>query len=128
MLVVFAVGNKGAEAEEELELRMLGSGSTATAAAARARPVECVNVHVIQHVYGAYLSSLETSVDFREDVVGSVLKALIFGVMVGIIATYRGYTSEPNAAGVSRATTSTVVIASVSILFSDYFITALWGV
>ena len=77
---------------------------------------------------GAYLSSLETSVDFREDVVGSVLKALIFGVMVGIIATYRGYTSEPNAAGVSRATTSTVVIASVSILFSDYFITALWGV
>jgi len=77
---------------------------------------------------GTYLASLETSVDFREDVVGSILKAVIFGALVGIISTYRGYSSEPNAAGVSRATTSTVVIASVTILFSDYFITALWGV
>lgn len=77
---------------------------------------------------GTYLASLETSVEFREDIVGSVLKAIIFGVLVGVISTYRGYTSEPNAAGVSRATTSTVVIASVTILFSDYFITALWGV
>jgi len=77
---------------------------------------------------GTYLASLEESVDFREDVVGSVMKAWIFGMIVGLIATYRGYTSEPNAAGVSRATTSTVVIASVTILFSDYFITALWGV
>ncbi|MCP5042948.1 MAG: ABC transporter permease [bacterium] len=77
---------------------------------------------------GTYLATLEESVDFREDVVGSLLKALIFGMIVGLISTYRGYTSEPNAAGVSSATTSTVVIASVAILFSDYFITALWGV
>ncbi len=77
---------------------------------------------------GNYLASLEASVDFQKDVLGSILKSLIFGVLVGLIATYRGYTSEPNAAGVSRATTSTVVIASVCILFSDYFITALWGV
>jgi phospholipid/cholesterol/gamma-HCH transport system permease protein len=47
---------------------------------------------------------------------------------VGLIATYRGYTSEPSSAGVSAATTSTVVIASVSILVVDYVITALWGV
>lgn len=77
---------------------------------------------------GTYLATLEDSVDFREDIVGSVLKAWIFGMIVGLISTYRGYTSAPNAAGVSRATTSTVVIASVTILFSDYFITALWGV
>lgn len=77
---------------------------------------------------GTYLGSLESSVDFREDVVGSMLKAWVFGAIVGLISTYRGYMSDPNAAGVSRATTSTVVIASVTILFSDYFITALWGV
>jgi ABC-type transporter Mla maintaining outer membrane lipid asymmetry permease subunit MlaE len=29
---------------------------------------------------------------------------------------------------VSAATTSTVVVASVSVLIFDYFITALWGV
>jgi phospholipid/cholesterol/gamma-HCH transport system permease protein len=77
---------------------------------------------------GAYLSSLETSVDFGDDVVGSLLKAWIFGALVGLIATYRGYTTARNAAGVSRATTSTVVTASVCILLFDYVITALWGV
>jgi phospholipid/cholesterol/gamma-HCH transport system permease protein len=77
---------------------------------------------------GAYLSSLENAVIFRDDVVGSLLKAWIFGMLVGLIATYRGYKSAPNAAGVSRATTSTVVTASVCILLFDYVITALWGV
>jgi len=45
-----------------------------------------------------------------------------------LIATYRGYSCEPTSAGVSTATTSTVVVGSVSILIFDYFITALWGV
>ncbi|MGH0036762.1 MAG: MlaE family lipid ABC transporter permease subunit [Myxococcota bacterium] len=77
---------------------------------------------------GTYFSSLEDSVDFREDVLGSLLKAWIFGMLIGLVATYRGYTCAPNSAGVSRATTSTVVVASVCILITDYFITALWGV
>jgi phospholipid/cholesterol/gamma-HCH transport system permease protein len=77
---------------------------------------------------GNYMSSLENAVVFADDVAGSLLKAFIFGVLVGLIATYRGYTSAPTSEGVSAATTSTVVIASVCILISDYFITALWGV
>lgn len=77
---------------------------------------------------GSYMTSLESAVVFRDDVLGSLLKALVFGVLVGLIATYRGYTSAPTSAGVSSATTSTVVTASVSILIFDYFITALWGV
>jgi phospholipid/cholesterol/gamma-HCH transport system permease protein len=77
---------------------------------------------------GAYVSSIENAVVFRDDVVGSGVKALVFGVLVGLIATFRGYSSAPTSAGVSAATTTTVVVASVSILISDYFITALWGV
>ena len=77
---------------------------------------------------GSYMSSLESAVDFHDDVLGSLLKALIFGVLVGLIATYRGHTTAPTSAGVGAATTSTVVVASVSILIFDYFITALWGV
>ncbi len=77
---------------------------------------------------GSYMSSLEAAVDFHDDVLGSLLKALIFGVLVGLIATYRGHTTVPTSAGVGAATTSTVVVASVSILIFDYFITALWGV
>jgi phospholipid/cholesterol/gamma-HCH transport system permease protein len=77
---------------------------------------------------GAYMTSLQSAVDFHDDVMGSLLKALIFGVLVGLIATYRGYTAAPTSAGVGAATTSTVVVASVSILIFDYVITALWGV
>jgi phospholipid/cholesterol/gamma-HCH transport system permease protein len=77
---------------------------------------------------GTYMSSLQSAVDFSDDVLGSLLKAVVFGVLVGLIATYRGYTCAPTSAGVSAATTSTVVVASVTILIFDYFITALWGV
>jgi phospholipid/cholesterol/gamma-HCH transport system permease protein len=77
---------------------------------------------------GTYLTSLEGSIDFSDDVAGSLVKALTFGALVGFIATYRGYTSEPTAAGVSAATTGTVVASSITILLADYVITALWGV
>ena len=77
---------------------------------------------------GAFLSSLENAVVFRTDVAGSFVKSLVFGILVGLIATYRGYTAAPHATGVSAATTSTVVHASVAILIFDYFITALWEV
>jgi phospholipid/cholesterol/gamma-HCH transport system permease protein len=77
---------------------------------------------------GSYLASLEDSVGFHDDVAGSLLKAVVFGTLVGLIATYRGYTCAPTSAGVSAATTSTVVVASVSILLFDYVLTALWGV
>lgn len=77
---------------------------------------------------GNYIASLQSAVDFHDDVLGSLLKALIFGVLVGLIATYRGFHAAPTSAGVSAATTLTVVVASVSILIFDYFVTALWGV
>jgi phospholipid/cholesterol/gamma-HCH transport system permease protein len=77
---------------------------------------------------GTYLTSLESAVDFGDDVAQTLLKALIFGTLVGFIATYRGYISEPTSAGVSAATTGTVVTASVSVLLADYAITAIWGV
>jgi len=77
---------------------------------------------------GTYISSLQSSVGFRDDICGSILKAVVFGVLIGLIATFRGYTSAPTSAGVSAATTSTVVVGSVTILLIDYVITALWGV
>ncbi len=87
-----------------------------------------VGVHLMGVDSGSYVSSLQSAVVFYDDVVGSFLKALVFGILVGLVATYRGYTCAPTSAGVSAATTSTVVVASVSILIVDYFITALWGV
>ena len=76
----------------------------------------------------SYLSGLEASITFRHDVALTLLKSLVFGVLVGLISTYRGFTAVPNAEGVSSATTSTVVWGSVVVLVFNYFITALWGV
>jgi phospholipid/cholesterol/gamma-HCH transport system permease protein len=77
---------------------------------------------------GSFFTSLESSIDFEDHVAQSFVKALVFGGHVGLLATYCGYTSAPTSAGVSAATTGTVVVGSVSILIFDYFITALWGV
>ena len=60
--------------------------------------------------------------------VPSLVKRLVFGVLVALIATFRGFHAEPHSAGVSAATTSTVVVASVTTLIVDYFLTALMGV
>ena len=76
---------------------------------------------------GAFLSGLQDSVRFVDDIGACYLKAVLFGALAGLIATFQGYTATPNAEGVSRATTSTVVFTSVAILISDYFVTALWG-
>ena len=77
---------------------------------------------------GTYFASLESAITFAEDIVPSFSKALVFGALVGFVATYRGYTSEPTSAGVSAATTGTVVTSSVCVLLFDYVITALWGI
>ena len=87
-----------------------------------------VGVELLGLDSGTYLASLENSVDFRDDVLGCFLKATVFGLLVGLIATFRGYRSTPTTEGVSAATTSTVVTASLCILVADYAFTALWGV
>lgn len=75
---------------------------------------------------GGYVTSLENAITWDKDVSGSLLKSVVFGALVGLISTWRGYMSAPNAAGVSRATTGAVVQASVATLMFDYVITALW--
>lgn len=76
---------------------------------------------------GVFLASLESAVTFRDDVAGSLIKSVVFGALLGLVATYRGFHCRRSAEGVSAATTATVVMASVAILIFDYMITALWS-
>lgn len=62
----------------------------------------------------------------QSDIVLGLVKALVFGLIVGLMGTYKGFTAGGGALGVGRATTVAVVYASVSILVADYFITALF--
>jgi phospholipid/cholesterol/gamma-HCH transport system permease protein len=77
---------------------------------------------------GGYVSSLQQNADVLDDVLPSLVKSLVFGVLVSLVATFRGFTARPSSAGVSAATTSTVVVASVATLILDYVLTALMGV
>lgn len=75
---------------------------------------------------GIFFTNLYEQVNWEKDVLGMNLKALVFGALVALIATYRGFTSGRSAEEVSRATTSTVVTASVWILLADFVVTSLW--
>lgn len=59
-----------------------------------------------------------------DDITLGLVKATVFGLVIGLMGTYHGYNTKGGAAGVGKATTVAVVYASVTILISDYFITA----
>ena len=74
---------------------------------------------------GAFWSQMQGSVDVFADLGNGVLKSLVFGVAVTFIALLQGYVARPTADGVARATTRTVVMASLMVLGLDFILTAL---
>jgi phospholipid/cholesterol/gamma-HCH transport system permease protein len=58
------------------------------------------------------------------DIYTGLLKAIVFGVMIATASCYQGFTAQGGAEGVGRATTKAVVLSSLLILISNYFITA----
>ncbi|TDU26832.1 phospholipid/cholesterol/gamma-HCH transport system permease protein [Panacagrimonas perspica] len=72
---------------------------------------------------GSYWSQIRGSVGM-DDITDGLVKATVFGVAITWIAVYQGFNAEPTSEGVSRATTSTVVISSLSILALDFVLTA----
>ena len=53
-----------------------------------------------------------------------VIKSMVFGVTVTFVALYQGFEAQPTPEGVSRATTRTVVVASLAVLGLDFLLTA----
>jgi phospholipid/cholesterol/gamma-HCH transport system permease protein len=73
---------------------------------------------------GAFWSQMQAAVDFQYDVLNGLVKAIVFGIAVAVIATFEGYDAPPTAEGVSRATTRTVVSSALVILALDLVLTA----
>jgi phospholipid/cholesterol/gamma-HCH transport system permease protein len=84
-----------------------------------------VGVRMIGVDEGAFWSQMQAGVDVWNDIVNGVLKSVVFGFAVTFIALYQGYEAKPTPEGVARATTRTVVIASLSVLWLDFLLTAL---
>lgn len=74
---------------------------------------------------GTFWSQMQGALGMR-DVTEGIVKSLVFGVVLSLIAVNEGYHSEPTAAGVGLATTRTVVVSSVLTLFLDYVLTAVF--
>ena len=74
---------------------------------------------------GAFWSQMQGGVDVVKDVGNGVLKSVVFGFTVTFVALVQGFEAQPTPEGVSRATTRTVVVASLAILGLDFILTAL---
>jgi len=74
---------------------------------------------------GAFWSQMQGGVDVWNDIANGVLKSVVFGIAVTFVALFQGYEAKPTPEGVARATTRTVVIASLMVLGLDFLLTAL---
>lgn len=63
-----------------------------------------------------------------EDIASGIGKSFFFAYFVTIIGCYNGLYAHGGADGVGRATTDTVVVASIMVLVSDFFLTKLFYV
>jgi len=89
-------------------------------------------------IYGGYLVSvdlmganpvsyMENTFQFMErwDLLSGLVKAAFFGLLISVIGCQNGFYTRGGAEGVGRATTRSVVLASIAILISDFFLTKL---
>lgn len=60
-----------------------------------------------------------------EDLYQGIIKSAFFGLFIVMVSCYKGMTCREGAEGVGRATTEAVVIASITVLISNFFITML---
>jgi phospholipid/cholesterol/gamma-HCH transport system permease protein len=83
-----------------------------------------VGVELLEINSGSFVRNIIRHLDM-EDIYNGLIKAAVFGLILSLIGCYKGFNTRGGAEGVGRATTEAVVLSSVSILVSDYFLTAI---
>ncbi len=74
---------------------------------------------------GSFWGQMQGGIDVWRDVGNGVLKSIVFGFTVTFVALLQGFEAQPTPEGVSRATTRTVVVASLAVLGLDFLLTAM---
>ncbi|MCX5852414.1 MAG: ABC transporter permease [Deltaproteobacteria bacterium] len=83
-----------------------------------------VGVPILHINAGAFMKNIVTIVSL-DDIYNGLIKSAFFGLILSVAGCYKGFTMTGGAEGVGKATTEAVVLASVSILVCDYFLTAI---
>lgn len=96
-------------------------------------------IFIVVAILGSYLStvvwlnvdnnifwiSIKENIDFKIDIINSLIKSLIFGFIISWISIYQGLNSTSTAEGIALSTTNTVVYSSFIILSFNFFLTAI---
>ncbi len=83
---------------------------------------------VANQLYGLdtnlYVSSVRTGMDINALVTG-VIKPIFFGLIIGVVSCHKGLTTRGGTAGVGVSTTQAVVLSSICVIISDFFLSKL---
>ena len=74
---------------------------------------------------GSFWSQIQGGVDVWRDVGNGMVKSVVFGFAVTFVALLQGFEAQASPEGVARATTRTVVVASLAVLGLDFILTAM---
>jgi phospholipid/cholesterol/gamma-HCH transport system permease protein len=81
-----------------------------------------ISIYEVGQTSSFYLQQVISSLDFK-DVFTGTGKTPFFALIIVLVACYNGLKASGGADGVGRATTRTVVTASILILVSNFFLT-----
>jgi phospholipid/cholesterol/gamma-HCH transport system permease protein len=68
-----------------------------------------------------YFSSVRTGTKIS-DLIAGMIKPVFFGVIIGLVACYKGLSTKGGTVGVGVSTTQAVVVASINIIIADFFL------
>jgi phospholipid/cholesterol/gamma-HCH transport system permease protein len=80
-----------------------------------------VGIYIVHLSSAEYFLRLQDWVDW-DDIWAGILKSFVFGMIIGTVACYKGFYTKGGAKGVGRATTTSVVVSSVTILITNFFL------
>ena len=80
--------------------------------------VVVVGLGVDSTEYWRFSAALVTSFDL---LIG-LIKALVFGLLIGLISCYKGFTCQPGASGVGKAATDAFVTSFIAIIIANFFL------
>lgn len=70
---------------------------------------------------GLYYTSVLEGIT-TEDLLGGVIKPVVFGLIIGSISCQKGLSTEGGTVGVGRSTTNAVVLSSIVVIIADFFL------
>ena len=87
-----------------------------------------VSVHMMGANPTIYVKS-SFDILYLEDITNGLVKAAFFGLVIALVGCFYGFYAKGGAKGVGQGTTKAVVVACMSILILDFFLSkVLWGI